>query len=212
MMKKDPFSGLSAQDAFRLMNIMDDKKRREKEERERYDKAIKSGAGLMTGLLTEFARSQPIESGIYSVHAEKDGNYVWDIEGRSKEDGARLTLWKNHGGDNQRFYFHFQRTGPFSGYYAIFCVHSWKVLDCQYSSKAPETIIWQYSHNATQAQQWLIEKEDKHVVTIKNIASENMVDIPGGDVKNGARLWMYPRNGTIAQKFYLICHERGARW
>ena len=25
-MKKDPFSGLSAQDAFRLMNIMDDKK------------------------------------------------------------------------------------------------------------------------------------------------------------------------------------------
>ena len=52
-------------------------------------------------------------------------------------------------------------------------------------------------------QQWLIEKEDKHVVTIKNIASENMVDIPGGDVKNGARLWMYPRNGTIAQKFYL---------
>ena len=79
MMKKDPFSGLSAQDAFRLMNIMDDKKRREKEERERYDKAIKSGAGLMTGLLTEFARSQPIESGIYSVHAEKDGNYVWDI-------------------------------------------------------------------------------------------------------------------------------------
>jgi len=58
MMKKDPFSGLSAQDAFRLMNIMDDKKRREKEERERYDKAIKSGAGLMTGLLTEFARSQ----------------------------------------------------------------------------------------------------------------------------------------------------------
>ena len=49
---------MSAQDAFRLMNIMDDKKRREKEERERYDKAIKSGAGLMTGLLTEFARSQ----------------------------------------------------------------------------------------------------------------------------------------------------------
>lgn len=38
-----------------------------------------------------------------------------------------------------------------SGYYAIFCVHSWKVLDCQYSSKAPETFIWQYSHNATQA-------------------------------------------------------------
>jgi hypothetical protein len=71
---------------------------------------------------------------IATAHSGK----VLDIEGGSKEQGARLVQWGRHGGANQLF-----RISPFKGRYLIMPLHSDKHLHVAGGSKAAGAAIVQ---------------------------------------------------------------------
>ena len=71
--------------------------------------------------------------GTYCVHSKRNGSLVWDVQGGSWNDGARITLFTQHKAPNQRFRFvHVSTVEPMSdwGSERQDCIGSdWSVWD-----------------------------------------------------------------------------------
>lgn len=66
--------------------------------------------------------SDVLTDGVYYIKASKDPRFVVDLTGSSKEDGAKLIIFTNHGTENQKF----RITKVGDSKYTIQCVHSGK--------------------------------------------------------------------------------------
>jgi beta-N-acetylglucosaminidase len=92
-----------------------------------------------------------VANGIYFV---KQGSQLMDIEKSSFADSAKVLLYTEHGGLNQRYRFVFN---PGTGYYTITNINSNKALDVPASGREQGTPIIQYATHGGQNQQWSIE-------------------------------------------------------
>ena len=86
---------------------------------------------------------QNIENGTYIIRSALDNNYVLDVNGASKEDGANVQIWQNGNVSNQRFNIVYVS----DGYYKIISEHSGKVLDVLNESKQKGTKIKKITKN-----------------------------------------------------------------
>ena len=89
-----------------------------------------------------------ISDGVYVIATKLNTNYVLDISGASKDNGANLQLWKNNGSSAQTF----KVTHVGNGYYQIVNTNSGKAIDVQNGDTAAGTNVWQYQINNTDAQ------------------------------------------------------------
>ena len=145
--------------------------------------------------------NKTIEDGTYYIRTAINRNKVFDIEGMSKANQARLQLWERSSQltDNQKF----EITYLSDGYYKIEAKHSGKSLDVMGAGKANCTKVQQYESNGTDAQQWIIKDAGDGYYNIISKCNDLYLDIPSASAVNGAKIQMYEGNGSTAQKFKL---------
>ena len=82
---------LLGDDAFYEMNKMDAKFKEEESIKDEDDTKANND------------KTQPLSDGYYFIYCEHSGKAL-DIEGGSKQPGAKLIQWNIHGGDNQKYF------------------------------------------------------------------------------------------------------------
>ena len=142
---------------------------------------------------------QNIENGTYIIRSALDNNYVLDVNGASKEDGANVQIWQNGNVSNQRFNIVYVR----DGYYKIISENSGKVLDVANASKDDGSNIQQFTENGTAAQLWEIKDVGNGYYSFFSKCNGKCLDVSGGIVENGRNIQIFTSNGTNAQKFKL---------
>ena len=70
-----------------------------------------------------------------------------------------------------------------------------------HGKKEAGTNVWQYTANSTDAQKWLIIKNNDGTYSIASKSSGLYLDINGGKIQNNSNVQIYTKNGTNAQKF-----------
>ncbi len=140
---------------------------------------------------------------IFAIHNKKyefessvDKNYVLDIQGGSKKDGAQMIVYKRNGGANQKYQFALQSDGT----YAIRSVNSKKWLTVDSKSNK---YVQQWSWKGTDAQKWRITVDSSNRVTFVNVATNKCFDVQGGKTKNSAKMIVWQYNGGKNQKWKL---------
>jgi len=116
---------------------------------------------------------------------------VLDIQGGSKQQGAKLILWPFHGGLNQQF--------KFDEHGFITSVHSGLVLDVETGAKQGNHII-QFPKHGGENQLWRIHRDG----TIRLENNNLVVDIQNGSTADGAALIAWPHHGQTNQRFRIV--------
>lgn len=137
-------------------------------------------------------------TGYYYIQSKANTNYVLDIYGASKTNGANVQLYASNGTGAQKFYIELK-----DGYYTIKNVNSGKMLDVASAGMIAGTNVWQYTSNGTDAQKWKIAKNADGSYTFISVLNGLALDVYGGIMKSGSNVQMYTANGTDAQKFVL---------
>ena len=138
-------------------------------------------------------------SGSYVIQSLANSNYVLDIRGKSKYNGARMIVWPRNGGANQKFQFVRQSDGTF----AIRCAHSGKYLDVKGGGTSSSQPVIQYSWNGGKNQRWRIRIDADNRFTFVSAKSGMALDVQGGRAKEGAQMIQYPINGGNNQRWML---------
>ena len=149
----------------------------------------------------EFAPSNtnlPDES--YTAKSSDSGLAIDVAGGEIDKNGARLQIYKSNNSSAQKF--NFERT--VDGYYVIKSP-SGKVLDVAGGNAKNGTPTQLYSYNGTCAQKWSLQFDNNGKYEILSACNtKKALDITGGNVyKDGARLQIWSRNYSGAQKFSL---------
>ena len=131
-----------------------------------------------------------IEKGIYKISTAIDKNQVIDVTSRSRDSGAKLELWQDKDGANQKF--KIEKTSD--GYYKIMALHSSKVWDIS------ETNIEQQNNQNTISQKWNIKKDDKNNYYFVCAANNMYLEADGS---SGSFLRLNNKNSNQGQKFLL---------
>ncbi|MBE7046943.1 MAG: hypothetical protein E7396_05955 [Ruminococcaceae bacterium] len=142
--------------------------------------------------------SQTIANGTYVIATKLNTNYVLDISGASKDNGANLQLWENNGSSAQTF----KVTHVGNGYYQIVNTNSSKAIDVQNGDTAAGTNVWQYQINNTDAQLWKIASAGGGSYYIIGKGSGLYLDVDNANADSGTNVKIFDRNDAYdAQKW-----------
>ena len=142
-----------------------------------------------------------VAEGDYAITSKLGTNKVLDVTSASKDNGAKIQIYKANGTAAQSFHFSYDDE---TGFYTITNNNSGKVLDLPSASTSNGTKIQQYSSNNTLAQRWVITKSNDGTYQISSaLNTTKCIDIPSANTANGTKVQLYTANGTDAQKFTL---------
>ena len=110
-------------------------------------------------------------NGKFMIVSTINNNFVFDIQGGSKANGANLQIFKGNGTDAQWFNISYYS----SGYYKITNVKSGRVLDVSCGRSADRTNVRQYNWNKSKAQLWRIQQNADGSVTFHSWLDDNKV-------------------------------------
>ena len=146
-------------------------------------------------------KSDEIEEGTYYIKTKLNENMVFDIEGNTKNNKAKVQLWEKSAKatDNQKF----KIKKAENDYYIIEAIHSEKVLDVPGAGAINGTRVQQYESNGTDAQKWIIKDAGDGYYYIISKCNGLYLDIPGANATNGIKINLYEGNNSNAQKFKL---------
>ena len=123
-------------------------------------------------------------------------DFVIDIEGKSKADGARLISYpeKDSGTENQLWRF---EPGP-DGFYFIVSKLNGHVIDIKGSDTKPATqlISWPRNSPVSANQLWCLEPGPDGYYRIASKLNGYLIDITGSNREPVTPLISYPRNGA----------------
>lgn len=122
---------------------------------------------------------------------------VFDIEGNSLNQGARLIQWPYHGGSNQMFTF--EPLGD--GSYKIISKRSGLVLDVSGGSTAQGAQIIQWPFHGGDNQRFFIDDAAVGQYRIRSKKSNLVLDVAGASMSQGAPVIQWPKNGGANQIF-----------
>jgi len=128
----------------------------------------------------------------FFIVSEHNPDLVLDIENNSSSQGAKLIVWKYHGGNNQQFKFD-------DGF--IKSCKSGLVLDVENGLKEGANVI-QWEKNGGPNQRWRFHKDG----TIRAENSNLAIDIVGGSKNEGAKLCAWGVHGGSNQR-WRICNK-----
>ena len=136
---------------------------------------------------------------------------VMEITGGENHDGNPVQLWEQNNSAAQ--FFEFEYAGS-PRVYRIKSVHTSKYIEADKSqTSANNCKIYQSEKNIEALNQkwklesvgsmWAMPPQDQ-VFIIRYVNSDNVVDISGGENKDGAKLQLWDKNNSIAQQFKFI--------
>lgn len=145
------------------------------------------------------SKADTLKEGIYQIKSAIDSEFVLDITGISQVNCANVELWRNNGGDNQKF----EIKKDNQGYYTIKCMHSNKYFDVAYASKKVGTNLEQFIFNDGDNQKWDIISNEDGTYSFKSKCNDLYIDIENNKMKCGTNILMWVNNGGKNQKFFL---------
>ena len=158
--------------------------------------------------VTTQASSNGLVNGhVYVIKSALKNDYVLDISGASKANGANAQMYAFNATLAQQWKY----TVDSSGRATLTCLASGKVLDVRGAGKSNGTNVWQYQSNGTNAQKWVISKNKNGTYTITSSLKSGLVlDVRGAGKSNGTNVHVWTANGTGAQqwKFYDVTKMR----
>lgn len=142
--------------------------------------------------------------GVYTIGTKLDASKDMDIPGASSASGASSQIYSDNQTPAQRFSF----VRGSDGSYTIRNVSSHLVLDVAGAAAKNGTRVQQYEANGTDAQKWeLVRNDDGSWSILSWLRGANdlrmALDVPYGNARNGASLWIWERNGSSAQSWLL---------
>ncbi len=143
-----------------------------------------------------------VDNGTYSIVSAKNSEYVWNIEGASKDNYANLEISKDNKKSNQRFGIKCVETGT----YTFSPLHSNKNIDISVSSASSPNNLIQYNAQEYIYQKWAIKSVGDGYYCIVSKCNNLCVSIDG-DCTNGTNVTLKPYSGDDLQKFKLILCE-----
>ena len=156
-----------------------------------YDKSGKQLQKKTVEVFTVHAKTFEFESSV-------DRNYVLDIQGKSKKDGAQMIVYKRNGGNNQKYQLYLQSDGT----YGIKSVNSGKWLTVE--SKTNKYVQqWTWKKTGNNDQRWRVTVDASNRVTFVNVKTNKCFDVQGGKTVNSAKMIVWQYNGGLNQKWKL---------
>lgn len=145
-------------------------------------------------------RTASVTDGYYLIKSMINTNYVLDVHGISKDNGANIEVCQSNGGLNQVF----KIKKESDGYYSLAPAHDPdKRVDVDNGGKVSGTNILQWENNGSSNQRWKIEKTSDGYYSFVSKCNGLYMDVYGAVVSNGGNVCCHTGNGTIAQKFVL---------
>ena len=141
--------------------------------------------------------TRTIEDGEYEISSSIDNNLIFDIQGASCEDNAKLQLWNNIGKAQQRFYIEYQG----NGYYKIKVKKSGKMLDVENGGLKEKTNVQQYYDNGSDAQQWIIYDLGNGMYNIISKCNGLYMSTSDANVKRETKILLKKFQNTSEQSF-----------
>lgn len=164
--------------------------------------SVSSGANIWSytanGTLAQnFYISEPNSSGSVSIQALISGLYV------GVDSSGNVVQSSNGSASSQRWKVQSHPDGSF----AFVNVATGKFLDVHNSSTTPGANVKVWQSNGGNAQKWrLIEQPSPLPDGLYSIHPKSdynkVLDVANGSKSNGANIWLYQSNGTLAQKWH----------
>lgn len=155
-----------------------------------------------------FYASYDTHSGYYTICNVASG-HVLDVSGSSAKSGANVSQWSLTGNANQQW--SIEKTS--SGTYRIVARHSGKVLSVKGSGTANGTNVVQATDTAARGQRWRLTSVNPLAdgcYTIAAFASQGLcVDVRGGVGERYTNVFLYKKNGGVAQKLEILHYGKG---
>jgi len=126
----------------------------------------------------------------FVIANEAHPDLVLDIESGSNKGGAKLIVWKHHGGANQQF--------KFADGFIKSCA-SGLVVDVEGGTKQGSNII-QWEKHGGPNQRWRFHKDG----SIRCEGTDLCIDINGGSSEPGTKLIAWPFHGGANQKWRVV--------
>lgn len=138
---------------------------------------------------------------VYQISARHSGKCL-DVAGWSSANGALITQWDCHGGENQQWTF-FDVDG--AGTYSITAKNSGKALDVfgGIFSGANGVIVNQWDYNGSTNQMWKVNDLGNGFYSIIAKHSGKGLDVRGASTSNGAQVQQYDFRWGYNQQFKL---------
>ena len=140
-----------------------------------------------------------IADGYYQIKSAINNNYVLDVYGGWKDDGANIQLYKNQCSLNQGFLLKKQN----DGYYTITALHSGKSLDVENSGNYSGANVLQWTSHGGNNQKWKLVKTSDGYYSFISKCNGLYLDVNGGAAANETNVQCWSGNGSKAQKFIL---------
>lgn len=146
---------------------------------------------------TMTAITEVLPSGVYHIRSGLSEGIAIDIAGDSVSRGANVQIESLNDGDlDQKFQVTFDDK---TGYYTVMAAGSGLALDVSGGSSIPGSNVQQWTKNNTEAQQWVLKKNDNGTYEVKNGASGLALDVAGAQASPGTNVQVWESNGTFAQ-------------
>lgn len=126
-------------------------------------------------------------------------NFVFDVEGGSKDNSARLQIFEKNNTDAQVFIF--SEAG--NGLYIIKSALSGKLVEASAGLTSDGASVGQYDSNGTSAQYWAVRNGESDTFALLNAKCGKAIDIPSCSLFNGNKLNIFSPNNTMAQLWRL---------
>ena len=141
-----------------------------------------------------------IEEGTYRIAASSKEILSFDIDCGYKDNGANLQLWDWVGETSYQQQFNLKYNTD--GTYTIVNLNSGKALDVQNGGYAPGTNVWQYEQNNTDAQKWILQKNENGTYSFISKLNSLYLNI-SGEPQNGSNIEVNTESNTSNQQFIL---------
>ena len=151
----------------------------------------------------ELVGQKTIENGTYKIAISTANKMLISTQNKNQTNDTNIILNNDYEYKSQKF----KVTYLNNGYYKISVGETNKVLDVYLAGKNNGTNVWLQEYNGSDAQQWIIKKEQDGSYGIISKCNGLYIDINGGVLSSGSNVQTYEGNGSNAQKFSFIKTE-----
>ncbi len=144
--------------------------------------------------------TQAISNGVYNIHSAKRSNLRLDVVGSNEYgNGSNIQVWDRNGSDNQKFIFTYDAN---TGYYTI-ASNLDNTLHLDTAGGSSIGNIQLYGANNSCAQQWFLIPTDEYYYIV-SACGRTVIDIAGGDTRNGTNVGLWDNLGLANQKWSIV--------
>ena len=141
-----------------------------------------------------------IWDGVYRIESSINRNFVLDVHGASRENGANVEIYPSNGGSNQQWIL--RHLG--GDVYSITSVCSGKSIDVGWGSTNAGANILQWDYTGAPWQKWWLKPNANGSYSFFRNGTRLLLDACGGNAYPGCNVHQWPQIGSNAQMWWLV--------